>query len=93
MGPHTVLPKEKIPQEFVVPTIADYVACVKGGNKFALYVGYSACQYAGCTFNRAYDLNGKSILIRDDNQEFHDYFGKDTRDVRFLSEIDLRGSR
>ncbi len=90
-----MLPKEAVPQAFYVPTIADDATCVKGGHQFALYVDYSPpdCQYAGCLFGRAYDLNGNDILSIDDGQDAHDYFGKETHDVEFLSSIDLRGNQ
>jgi hypothetical protein len=92
-GAHSVFPAKKIPQNFTAPTIADSILCEKGNEKFAVYVMYSACPSDGCTFVRAYDQNGKDISVLDSDHDFHDYFGKDVRDLQLISMISLRGNR
>ncbi len=96
-GVHTVLPTEKIPQNFDVPTIADDISCetsnVTSKHKFAVAVIYSpGCSYDGCQAVRMYDLNGISVLTGEDS-EIPDYFGKGATDLQDISDESLRGDQ
>lgn len=89
-GARTVLPTVKIPQDFDAPTIADDISCVTSNNKFAVAVTYSpGCPYDGCLVVRMYDLNGNSILTRE-NSTIPDYFGKGTTDFQIVVNESLR---
>ncbi|MDE2318251.1 MAG: hypothetical protein KGK02_00965 [Rhodospirillales bacterium] len=90
-GSHRALPAEKIPQNFVVPAIADYVWCIESNGKFAVDVYYSpGCQYDGCIALRTYDLQGKNILVQKTSR-LQDYFRAKARDIQVISKVSLRG--
>lgn len=89
-GPHSVLPAEKIPQDFDAPTIADDISCVSSNKKLAVSVVYSPdCPYAACMYARMYDLQGNSVLVNED-ASISDYFGKGATDLTILVDKSLR---